>query len=533
MLNLTTISLLSLLFLQQDASPKQNDEPEVDFWMRTAASAATQIEQPELASKCISEIAMLYASSGDVETAAALRDEIEEPGLRLATGISIAAAMKERGDVVGCTQELEVAQTLATHDGQRCELIRAYVRIAERSDLATNWILGMEKPHLNLISELCEEIAASGELQLAIKAADEADVGEEDRKTLRKRIGFSVAKVGRVEDTEFAVANLIEKSDDYYRDSLWLKLAEALHSAGKSDLAQQYVRRVKHKYIVRTNRRLMARIEAGQPEKKAQSPERPLVETILEKFGKSDLTKDQALAAAGMQELEIEQKFRLAKANPKAPSTGQFGPWNQEGELAKIRSEVFKASTLYRVAGEETKADDKLAEALEAFQEVVTENPFIAKLTLYDFLYFQVQHGDLKGLQAIAEELEPAIWSKAADWIVLLLLQQGEVEVAEKLAIRVLTNPTMFGPGSKYDAKELISGFVEAKHLSRAHRILRAGKPEIAGPACWKEAGRLMVEKGLGLLLQTRKWSRSLPPMHRFYIALGAANQSLIAPETK
>lgn len=533
MLSFATIYFLSLTILQQGDRPKTADESELDFWMRTAASAASQIDEPKYAGQCLLEIAAIYADSGDVVTAAALCDQIEPPEPRLTATIALAQAKQEIGDAAGCLLELESAQQLAKNHGTQCELLRAYVRIAKRSDLAKNWILGMENPHLNLISELCEEMAASGEMQFAIKTADEADLGEEDRKTLRTRIGFAVAKAGRVEDTEFAVANLIEESDDYYRDSLWLKLAEALHEAGKYEPAQQYVLRVKQNYIVRTNSRLMARIETGQPKKKTKSPEQPLVEMILENFGKSELTKGQALTAAGVKELEIEQKLRLAKANPKAPTTGQFGPWNQEGELAKIRSELFRVSTLYRLAGKGKKADKKLAEALKAFQDVVTENPFIAKLTLYDFLYFQVQHGDLKGLQAIAEKLEPAIWSKAADWIVLLLLWKGEVEVAEKLAIRVLTNPTMFGPGSKYDAKELISGFVEAKHLTRAHKILRAGKPEIAGPACWEEAGRLMVEKDLGLLLQTRKWSRSLPPMHRFYIALGAAKQSRITAETK
>ncbi|MEM7476579.1 MAG: hypothetical protein AAF483_16450 [Planctomycetota bacterium] len=540
MLNFTTIALFSILSLQQGDLPKGQTQTDFDFWMRTAATAAIQIEETKYRSKCLFEIAMLYAEAGDAETAAELRDQITQADFRLAATIVVARARKEADDQEGCLQELDSVRHLATDYATYVELLRAYIRVAERIDLAKQLVFALEKPHLELLFVLCEEMALAGELKLACATIDEATLGDQDRKSLRSRVGFAVAKAGRVEDTEFVVANLIDKSDDYDRDSLWLKLAEALHDACKSVQAQKYVRRVKHEYIVRTNRRLMARIEAGKteeqtpiPSEQATATEKLRTEMILQQFGKSELTKEQALVAAGQKDSEIEENLRLARAKPKEPSNGQFGPWNQEGELAKIRTQAFEVSALYRFAGEQEKADAELAEAVKAFHGVVTENAFIAKLTLHEHLNEQVRYGDLKGLQAIAEEFEPEIWDKSADWIVLLFSQQGEVDIAEKLAIRVLRSPTMFGTSSKYSANQLISGFVEEKYLTQAYNILRSGKPEIAGPACWEEAGRLMVEKGLGLLLQTRKWSRSLPPMHRFYIAFGAAKQSRTMGESK
>ena len=109
----------------------------------------------------------------------------------------------------------------------------------------------------------------------------------------------------------------------------------------------------------------------------------------------------------------------------------------------------------------------------------------------------------------------------AADIVVPELLRSGNVEAAKKLAKTTLSRERGFDRTTG-DQSEIVSCFIEAGKPEAAHEILNGSKPHDFTAAACENAGRALVKKDRGLLMQP-KWQNGIGAFQRAYLCIGAA----------
>ncbi len=224
----------------------------------------------------------------------------------------------------------------------------------------------------------------------------------------------------------------------------------------------------------------------------------------------------------------LEATIADAEKNPVESTTGQFGPWSQEAQVARIRMQYAMVAALYRKAGNDDEANRKMEIAEEAVKTVAGEDAFAAMMALGQLQRTQIALDDVDGLIRAAAAVQPELWLMSADAIVAKVLSSGNVDEAKKLAKQALsTGPAFNAPQTNQSA--VISCFIEAGEIQAAHELVKTSKPiELTAVAC-EIAGRAMIKSNRGQLLRTSKWRNDIGPFQRAHLSIGAlmAKQNL------
>ena len=364
--------------------------------------------------------------------------------------------------------------------------------------------------------KLCEALARHGHLDEALKIA-ESEQDDKKRLTLNVKTALAAAKAARIEDTERAVRHVMMiDAHQYSGQGIWCELAEAFYKKGDMESARKYAARVTDKYTIATHR-ILRRIAKGVP------PDAPYVsssrsEASGKPFGESLQTDDPEEANR-----IVEAAVANAKKNPIESTTGQFGPWNQTAQLAKLRLGYAYVAALYRKAGKQDEARKATEIAGEAIQTIVRENGFVAMLELSNVYHLQIRMDDIDGLKGSTAVTDPRLWLMLADPIVCKVLSSGDVDGAKNIARRALSTKTGFGSLSGSDRSEVISCFIECGETQAAHELVKASElAELTAAAC-ENAGRAMMKTDRGQLLRTSKWKNGIGAFQRAYLSIGAA----------
>ena len=490
-------------------------EGEAEFWIRQAESACNEIEDWNSADRAFFRLHAVYVQWGEIAKADKITARIRDNELRVKAHIANARHYAETGELDRCKLELNLARPLKVNSLVRDDLVDAYLRFADSPKLAISYITEHHDTP-KAYEDLCEALGRHGHFDEAWKIAEQEQDAYQQT-TLKLSAAFAAAKAARIVDTERAIEQLAgndraERSEQ----SIWCELAKALYRKGDMESARKYATRVTNKYTIRTNRDLR-RIANDVP------PDAPYVNKSASKTSTSSfpqLTDDENPEKA---DRVIEAMIARAEKNPVKASTGQFGPWNQAAQLAKIRLQYAQVSALYRKAGNQDEATKKLKLAEEAIQTLVQENSFAGMLLLYGIYNMQIEMDDTEGLKRCTAVVNPSLWLKMADPIVTKVLSSGDIDGAKEIAWRALGAKPAIVNSDFTQRSSIIARFIEAGETQAAHELVRTSEPvDITAAAC-EIAGRAMINSDRGQILRTSKWRNDIGAYQRAHLSIGAA----------
>ncbi len=496
------------------------ESDESKFWLGKAESACDEIKRGDPADQAFTRLLQIYAEWGQLEKAGELTKRIRNSSRRLWAHILVARHYAEAGNLELCKLQLELAKPLAVKPRARDELIHAYFEYAKSPSLASSFIKSQyDDSESN--KKLCEVLARHGYLDKAFDIA-EYEINTERQLNLKLMATIEAAKSARIEDAEQAVRHLAMRgATEYDQQRVWSELSKALYRKDDLESARHYAKRLTDAKIKRSNRYLK-RIEDGVPLNalyiRMHSPERSVNSEIPLR------TDDPEVANRILEEVIAE-----AERNPVETTEGQFGPWNQKFQLARIRVQYGLVAALYRKAGDQEQATIKMQIAEEAIKILIEEaQGFGAMFALNELQVPLIYFEDTEGLRRLAESLSVPLLFWAADAVVPDMLMSGDVEAAKKLAKTTLSREPGFDR-STGDQSEMVSCFIEAEKLEAAHEILKSSKPGNFTAAACENAGRAMFQMDRGQQLRTSQWRDDIGAFQRVYLCVGAA---LMAKET-
>ena len=160
--------------------------------------------------------------------------------------------------------------------------------------------------------------------------------------------------------------------------------------------------------------------------------------------------------------------------------------------------------------------------AKKAFQILTEEEKGLGAIFALNELQLPlIYFKDVGDLRRLFDEPELPLLFWAADIVVPELLRSGDFEAAKKLAKTTLSRERGFDR-STGERSEIASCFIETGKLDAAHEILNGSKPHDFTAAACENAGRAMVKKDRGLLMQP-KWRSGIGAFQRAYLCIGAA----------
>ncbi len=496
------------------ASAKEN---EVEFWLRQAESACNEIENGDAADHAFVRLHAVYLQRGETAKAEQITTRIKNREQRARAHIAIAKHYAEAGNAKRCKLELNQANPLAIKSRLRDELVEAYLQLAESPPLAISFITEQhDDPKAR--ETLCEALARHGHLDEALKVA-ENEQDYETRFTLEAKTALAAAKAARIDDAEQAVRQVMASNEKYTGEGVWCELAKALYKQGEMESARNYAVRVTDKYTIRTNRDLR-RIMSGVP------PDTPYVSKSQSK--ESGARNSVALQTDDPDEAKrmVETAIVNAEKQPIEATTGQFGPWNQTAQLAKLRLGYAYVAALYRQAGNQDEATKATEIANQAIQTIVKESGFVAMLLLGDLYRMQIAMDDIDGLKHSTAATDARAWLGWTDPIVSKVLSSGDVGGAKKIARQALSAKTGLDNLFVSDQSKVISCFIEVGETQAAHDLVKTSEPvDITAAAC-EDAGRAMIKTDRGQLLRTSKWRNDIGAFQRAHLSIGAALMS-------
>ena len=510
--------LLKALAFACFATPVSAQEYKAEFWLGQAELACNEIENEASADRVFTRLHAVYLQWGEVAKAEKITPRIKDPDQRARSHIAIAKHYAESENLNKCKLALNQARPLVSNSILRDELVEAYLKFANSPTQAI-WFITAEHDTPKARLGLCEALARHGFLDEALEMV-ENELDKRTQSTLKIRIALAAAKAARMGDTERAVRQLdMGKRTDHYKQSVWCALAKALYKNDDMESARKYAELVTDKYTIQTNRDIR-RIKDDIP------PDAPYVTRPRTDRGKNSLSELLQSGDAEKASQTVEANIADAVLNPIEESTGQFGPWNQSGQLAKLRLQYAPVAAMYRKAGNQDEANklDRIVE--DALQTIVEENTFMAVLEIGNLLRVQVRMDDIDGLKLVTAATDPRIWQVSVDPVVSKVFSSGDIDGAKNIARRALAVEARFDGLSESDPSEIIACFIESGETEIAHQLVKGSHPaELTANAC-EQAGRAMIKSDHGTMLQTSKWRDDIGPFQRAYLTIGAAIMS-------
>jgi tetratricopeptide (TPR) repeat protein len=305
-----------------------------------------------------------------------------------------------------------------------------------------------------------------------------------------------------MKDTEKAYKEL--KANYSTREDIWRELAAALYKKGDLESARRYASRVDTD--IRRYDEYMRRIVDNLPSDTLS------INTHASAYGSKPVRIPLPSEDPGAANRILEEVIALTERNPIESTQGQFGPWNQKFQLARIKVQYGLVAALYRKAGNQEQAKVKLKLAEEAFQTLAKEELGFGAIFAVNELQGPLIHlQDAEGLRSLTENSNVPMLSWAADLVVPDMLLSGDIEAAKKLAQNTLSGKRDFplgtgwsktgdhGPSTGSPSK-IVSCFIEAGELDKAFELVKSSKPNRFTAAACENAGRAMVKKDHGLL---------------------------------
>jgi len=493
-------------------------------WLRRAESAVDRISDGEAADLTFTRLLEVYIQRGETGDAEKTAKQIRSREHRLRAHISIARHYAEAGDVDRCRLELEQAQPLASPTrlpGE--ELLEACLHLAESPPLAISFMSREQDDPDRARMKLCQALTRHGYLNQAITiAAGESDAGKQN--ALQLTIAIAAARAARIADTEKAAKNLTVSS--LARQRVWSALAAALYRKNDLQSARLYADRVNSSRIKQTDEFLI-RIDRKIP------PGTLTFRTYHSERTEKELPLTVPLPSGDPDEARrlLEEIIAGAKASPMKPSQGQFGPWNQNGHLARIRLQHGFVAALYRKAGKDKQAAGQMQLAERALVTLINENAWAGSFALRELQHVLASLNDTQGLIRLIDlqseiartSSEPRVTSPplVAEAVVPSLLSSGDIERAEQIASSALSRQSVWNSrGSR--RSQIVACFINAGKLKPARDILKSSVPgEFTAAAC-ENAGRALVRQDHRLLMQP-EWQNDIGAFQRAHLYVGAA----------
>lgn len=486
----------------------------VDRWLQRAEEACEKSEDPDAADRAFARLQAVYIQWGEIEQGEKITQRINKREGQVKAHIAIAKHYAEAGDLERCKLELNLAKPLAVKTrltGNK--LVEAYLQLAKSPALAISF-MSDDPDDGSARKKLCQALARNGYLDEALKIADSL-TNTNDRNEMKLTIAFAAAKAARAAGTERATQNA--KISYLGENNLWGQLAEALYKKNDLEDARKYAARVSSDHTKRRNA-YMRRIADNLPRNT------PNVSTYVNSPDDTELPLTIALPSEDpvVADRILESVIADAGRNPVEPTEGQFGPWNQKFRLARMQVQYSLVAALYRKAGNPEQATIKMQLAEEAFQILTEEEKgFGAIFTLNELQLPLIYFKDVEDLRQLFDESKIPLLFWAADIVVPELLRSGNFEAAKKLAETTLSRERGFDR-STGKRSEIASCFIEAGNLDAAHEILNGSKPHDFTAAACENAGRALVKRDRGLLMQP-KWQNGIGAFQRAYLCIGAA----------
>ena len=495
-----------------------------DRWLQRAEEACKKIKDTNAADLTFARLQAVYIEWGEIEKAERIALQIKEPFRRVKAHIANARHYAEAGNLEQCKINLKLAKPLAVESRVSGNaLVEAYLQLAKSPALAIAF-QGQEDDDAYVRKRLCQALARHGYLDEALKIAGN-EVDDEKQNAFRLSIALAAAKAGRIEDTEKATKDL--ETSYSARQTIWAELAAALYKKRDLESARRYASRVDTGGIKRSDEYLRRIIDNLPPDTLS-------INTHASANGSTPVSIPLPSNDPDAANRILEEVIGLTERNPIESTQGQFGPWNQRFQLARIRVQYSLVAALYRKAGNQEQAIMKMRLAEEAFQILTREERgFGAMFAVNELQAPLIRLQDAKGLRRLAEDANVPLVSWAADLVVPEMILSGEIEAARKLAENTLSGKRGFPLGTGWPAtgdhgpsteapSEIVSCFIEAGELDAAFELVKNSKPSSFTAAACENAGRAMVRKDRSLLTQPR-WRNGIGGFQRAHLCIGAA----------
>ena len=495
-----------------------------ETWLRDAESACDTFEDEDAADLALARLQAVYIEWGEIENAERIARRIKDPFRRVRAHIANARHYAEAGNLEQCKINLDLAKPLAVKSRLSGNaLVEAYLELAKSPALTISFMTrGPNDPRDR--KKLCQALARHGYLDEALKIAG-SEVDDEKQNALRLSIALAAAKTGRIEDTEKVIQDLT--TSYAAKQNLWSELPAALYKKGDLDSARRFASRVKSRDIKLKNE-CLRRIADNLPSDTlsisayAYTTRLPI-----------PLPSDDPVAANRI----LEEVIAEAERNPIKSTQGQFGPWNQKFQLARIRVQYSLVAALYRKAGNREQARVKMQLAEEAFQVLAKEERGFGAIIALNELQGPLIHlQDAEGLRRLTEDANVPLLSWAADLVVPNMFMSGDIEAARKLAENTLSGKRVFPLGTVWSQtgdhglstgrpSKIVSCFIDAGELDIAFELVKSSKRNSFTAAACENAGRAMVKRDYGLLAKP-KWRNGIGAFQRAHLCIGAARMA-------
>jgi tetratricopeptide (TPR) repeat protein len=501
------------------------DAANLGFWLSAAESAAGDVADAVAADRAFVDIQGTHIQLGAIDNATVLSEQIASPERRFDAYLTVAAAYAKSNDQDKCLSELRRAEPLVQSSASQANLVEKYLELTGSVERALSFVQEQrEQAQAIDLSRLVRVLAIHRFVDEALELA-KTEINPPARTLLQLQIAHALAAAAKSEETERVVAVIDWKTKggdtDYIRQDIWLALACALHESGQFDDARKIAARITHKTMLRREQELLQRIASGQ------TPERDVVaaptrEQTLQTMPDRVVNK----AEADRADAKLEARIQHAKAMPIESSNGQFGPWDQAAELARLHIEYADVARLYSACGEQDLAIKKLRHAEIAAHDLIRRNSFVAMLSSLKVLKTQMEIEELEGLKRFVATTPPDYWQLMADRLSEKLLAKGDIVGAKNLAERtIVAEPLHSGNSEDNWSAFQITNFIKLGEEKVALELLKIEKMNRDGEASCRHAGNFLVESGRSELLKS--WLPQISPTARVHVCLGAVDALL------
>ena len=494
------------------SSPVAANDPQT--WLRDAELACDGIKDLDDSDQSFVRLHSIYIQRDEIEKAEKLSSRIKDSGRRVAAHVAIARHYAEAGDLERCKTELHRATPFAVETRlSGDQLIDAYLELIKSPALAISF-MSDDPDNAEARERLCRALARHGFMDEALDIA-ESQVDVDEQNSLKLTAALAAARAARSADTEKAIKDLGARRPALQK--VWTALASALYEKGDVQSARMYAGLVDNGQIKR-------KVEDLRRTKDNRPPNTLKLQAYRDSpKNRGPLTIPLRSDDPDVANRLLEQIIAQAEKNPVKATNGQFGPWNQEFQLARIRVQYVLVAELYRKAGDQEQATAKMKIAEEAILFLLQkEQGFGAYLAISELQGPLIYFKNVKELRRLAESSKIPLYCWAADAVVCDMVSSGEFEAAKELATTTLTRDYSFFDFTTGDRSEIVACFVESGKMDLAKEILKSSKPSRFAMNACENAGAAIAKKDPDLLMQP-EWKNDLGAFQRAHLLIGGA----------
>lgn len=518
------VALLAFALGQVCSTVRADEE---QFWHARAELACRAIADPKVASSAASRLLDIHLQREDVDRAKLMTRLLVAPKNRMEGHLKIAEQFSKNGKMEECQAELDRSVQFALNSRNHRVLTDAYVRIAHSPKKAIQFVRNNPTP--KGIEDLCQSLARVGYLNEAFEVLEQSTDIKKPH-LVRLKIAYAAGEAGLIEDTETA-AKLINmpRNNEYYLQSIWIRLAEGLYKQKQYAAAKRYAELVTDQSVYRHHQNTLRKIKKGKPTAKVTKPKvgadtKPVARAF---FGTVPKPLLQAAERGDIERVEqlIDLLMQEAAERPIREESGQFGPYNQKLRLATIKSHHLVSAKLHFDAGNHRAAYERMKLVESALSEMLVENSFFAMINAGQIFYAQIAMKNIDGLNRLTTDLPAGIWQSYLDPIVELLLAENKIDNA-KTVIRKAFEDEQAMFGSHYmQPRNMLVTFYRANPNQETLSLIKTLHLRSFGTQAFETLGAEMLKTGKAP--QLKEWLSELSPEQKAYLCIGASTTFL------